>query len=66
MRVLYKARVIPGLLNVRKKPSIDSKIVRRIKEYKVVKVYDIYNNWCKIGFNQWVQNQYLQRIWVEG
>ena len=42
-----------GPLNVRCKPGANPKVVRKIREGKIIKVYKFWNEWANIGICQW-------------
>lgn len=46
-------------LNVRNKPNIKGSIVKTLPVSTQVIVYEIKNNWARIGENEWVSNNYL-------
>lgn len=54
------------LLNVRTGPDITYMIIRKLKQGKIVKVKEYWNEWARIGLFQWVNSRYLKRIWDDG
>lgn len=66
-KVLFKARVICGALNVREGPSTAYKKVDLLKNGDVVNVYEEKNNWFRIGKNKWCSGYpaYVEKIEIE-
>lgn len=57
-----KYEVTHGPLNVRCKPGANAKVVRKIREGKIIKVYKFWNEWANIGICQWVDSSYLRKL----
>ena len=55
-------RVTAKTLNVRTEPTTNAHVIRKLPEGSLVKIFDVLGKWYRIGENEWVYSDYIERV----
>ena len=61
----YEAKVVPGVLNMRKQPQTNSKVIQKLFEGDLLSVLETNGKWKKVKFETvtgWVHSNYISTV----